>query len=229
MSSSSSRGPARTAASSRTSRPGAAVSSTPGWQAGSRSPGTYTLPAGTDVQRHLDGLTEGCRRCGAADQRGQADGAQSQPEQLRQAINSSARFIPGCRCARAGQRPHAGRCRLEPGEDQHQDGRDDQHRSSEHGHQRLLATPDQGTGIYEREGWSAGQSATRTITLSGGNGTYTLGWKGNDGTFSTSVRSVRLNGNASAAVPVTVHPPPLGFTARSSTWTIQARSESTTR
>lgn len=52
-----------------------------------------------------------------------------------------------------------------------------------------LTTPNEGPGIYEREGWKPGQSGVRVIRLKRLNGpvspqTYRLRWKGNDGTFS---------------------------------------------
>jgi hypothetical protein len=51
-----------------------------------------------------------------------------------------------------------------------------------------LDPPNQGRGIYEREGWSPGQSGSRTITFTRRSGgpqpmTFRLEWVGNDGTF----------------------------------------------
>ncbi|HEY7114357.1 MAG TPA: S8 family serine peptidase [Thermoanaerobaculia bacterium] len=52
----------------------------------------------------------------------------------------------------------------------------------------LLTPPNQGLGIYEREGWKAGDRGDRTVTLTRETGpaapmTFTISWAGNDGTF----------------------------------------------
>ena len=51
-----------------------------------------------------------------------------------------------------------------------------------------LLEPNYGDGIYEREGWTAGQSGRRTLTLTRSSGKpgpmeFGLRWTGNDGTF----------------------------------------------
>jgi hypothetical protein len=69
-----------------------------------------------------------------------------------------------------------------------------------------LIAPYDGYGIYEREGWKAGQSGDRTITFSstdGKAGTYNLSWLGNDGTFSLSQNTITIP--ASGGVSLTVH------------------------
>ena len=55
----------------------------------------------------------------------------------------------------------------------------------------FLATPNVGRGIYDREGVTLGQSYTRTYTFTrnsggGGSTTYNVSWVGNDGTFSSA-------------------------------------------
>jgi hypothetical protein len=72
----------------------------------------------------------------------------------------------------------------------------------------LLLTPDEGVGLYEREGWAVGDRAERTITLTRTSGpsepmTFALSWQGNDGTFS-SADSVTLPLGTPVAVPVTI-------------------------
>jgi hypothetical protein len=72
----------------------------------------------------------------------------------------------------------------------------------------LLLTPDEGVGLYEREGWAVGDRAERTITLTRTSGpsepmTFALSWQGNDGTFS-SADSVTLPLGIPVAVPVTI-------------------------
>ena len=72
----------------------------------------------------------------------------------------------------------------------------------------LLLTPDEGVGLYEREGWAVGDRRERTITLTRTSGpaepmTFSLSWQGNDGTFS-SAESVTLPLGSPVGVPVTV-------------------------
>jgi hypothetical protein len=72
----------------------------------------------------------------------------------------------------------------------------------------LLQPPDRGIGLYEREGWSVGQTETREITLTRTSGpsepmTFALRWIGNDGTFAGPA-SVTLPLGTPVAVPVTI-------------------------
>lgn len=72
----------------------------------------------------------------------------------------------------------------------------------------LLLTPNEGVGLYEREGWAVGDRAERTITLTRTSGpsepmTFALSWQGSDGTFS-SPDSVTLPLGTPVAVPVTI-------------------------
>jgi hypothetical protein len=73
-----------------------------------------------------------------------------------------------------------------------------------------LRRPGHGRGLYEREGWAAGDSATRTVTLTrttgpAGEVAYHLRWLGNDGTFAAPA-SVRIARNRPVALPIVVHP-----------------------
>ena len=75
-----------------------------------------------------------------------------------------------------------------------------------HAVSHLLATPDQGVGIFEREGWTPGMRAERTITFTRTTGPrgalqFALGWAGNDSTFSAPA-SVTLP--LGTPVPVTI-------------------------
>jgi len=79
-----------------------------------------------------------------------------------------------------------------------------------HGTGRFLRTPDLGPGLYEREGWTAGQSGKRTINLTRRTGLsspqrYRVSWLGNDGTFQVQP-SVQLPLGASVSVPIRIHP-----------------------
>jgi hypothetical protein len=79
----------------------------------------------------------------------------------------------------------------------------------------FLATPNFGSGIYEREGWSVGDARTRTITFtrtSGGSQStaYQVTWQGNDGTFS-SASSIALALNVPAQLEVDIAPTTAGL------------------
>ncbi len=72
-------------------------------------------------------------------------------------------------------------------------------------------------GIYDREGVTAGESYSRTYTVtrtSGGNNprTFNLSWVGNDGTFSTAA-SVTLPLNVATSVQVDIDPDVGGHSA----------------
>lgn len=71
-----------------------------------------------------------------------------------------------------------------------------------------LATPNQGRGIYEREGWSSGEKGTRTITFVRTSGptepvTFDLTWVGDDGSFN-SANSIQLPLNTPVQLPVAI-------------------------
>ena len=79
-----------------------------------------------------------------------------------------------------------------------------------HATSSLLATAGEGVGLFEREGWIAGDKSERTMTFTRTSGprapmTFTLGWVGNDGTFS-SASSVTLPLNQ--PVPLTLNVAP---------------------
>jgi hypothetical protein len=81
---------------------------------------------------------------------------------------------------------------------------------------RYLQRPNEGPGIYEREGWRVGQSGERVITFrrqNGGAGSrrYRLSWQGNDGTFITSATTIALPMNQDVALPVRIHPQKSGI------------------
>lgn len=71
-----------------------------------------------------------------------------------------------------------------------------------------LETPHEGNGIFEREGWSPGQTGTRTVTFTRTSGTreaipFQLEWVGNDGTFE-SASSITLPLNQPVALPISI-------------------------
>ena len=83
-----------------------------------------------------------------------------------------------------------------------------------HALSNYLKDPDRGPGIYERDGWAAGQSAARNISFTRSTGPakaapYKVQWLGNDGTFS-SPEAIALPLNATVTFPVTVNPKTAG-------------------
>lgn len=80
---------------------------------------------------------------------------------------------------------------------------------------RFLPEPGVGQGLYEREGWLVGQKDTRSITLLRQNGaatplTYSLQWRGNDGTFKAATDEVTLPLNQPVQVQLELSPQQLG-------------------
>jgi len=73
-----------------------------------------------------------------------------------------------------------------------------------------LNEPNQGQGIYEREGWATGQTGVRNIILTRSSGekraaVYRLRWEGDKETFS-SPETVSLPLNVPVSLPVTIAP-----------------------
>lgn len=135
---------------------------------------------------------------------------QYQPEQLRKAINSSARFIAGYGAHEQGNglfrvgaawdllRTNASAVDVTSSVEVHTVLSD------------FLATPGRGQGIYDREGVKARDSYERVYTFtrtSGGGGTktYNVSWVGNDGTFASAAK-VALPLNSPVTFTVAVHP-----------------------
>lgn len=97
----------------------------------------------------------------------------------------------------------------------------------------FLATPGIGSGINDREGVIVGQSYTRQYTFvrtdgPGGTKTYNLNWVDNDGTFS-SAGSIALPKNVPVNLAVTINPTSTELTRPCSTWMIQAVRASSIR
>ena len=84
-----------------------------------------------------------------------------------------------------------------------------------HNFSHTLPTPHEGVGLYERDGWTAGQRAERTITFTRTSGprqpmTFALSWTGNgDGTFNAPA-SVTLPLNRPAEVSIAIAPAKAG-------------------
>ena len=193
--------------------PGSAVSTTPMWQAGGPVPGTYALPPGYSMfngtsMASPQGAGAGALLLSAA----KATGLQVKTAQLRKAFNSTARYLDPDRFGAMAQG----------------NGIIDTVRAWDILRTNVetveitatvpvstvlsgfLTPPGIGTGIYDREGVTAGDSYSRTYTLTrttGGNNpkSYNISWVGNDGTFSTAA-SVTLPLNVATPLQVDIDP-----------------------
>ena len=191
--------------------PGSAVSTVPTWQPGGPVGGTYALPAGYAMFNGTSMASP--QAAGAAAllvSAAKQAGVQVQPAQLRQAMNSSARFLPGYGAYEQGN----GLVRVGAAWDLLKTNAKTVDISSKVAVRTVLsgflATPGFGQGIYDREGVKAGDSYNRAYTFtrtSGGGGTrsYAVSWVGSDGTFS-SAASIALPLNAPVTFNVTVNP-----------------------
>ena len=191
--------------------PGSAVSTIPTWQRGGPVGGTYALPAGYAMFNGTSMASP--QAAGAAAllvSAAKQAGVQVKPAQLRQAMNSSARFLPGYGAYEQGN----GLVRVGAAWDLLKTNAKTVDISSKVAVRTVLsgflATPGFGQGIYDREGVKAGDSYNRAYTFtrtSGGGGTrsYAVSWVGSDGTFS-SAASIALPLNAPVTFNVTVNP-----------------------
>jgi len=195
--------------------PGSAISTTPMWETSSPVAGTYPLPAGYSMLQGTSMASPQAAGVGALlVSAAKQAGVQSKPAQVREALTSSARYLPRYGAYEQGNGLidvnaawNLLKTNLKPVDIT----------SSVEVHTILsgfLATPGRGEGIYDREGVAAGDSFTRTYTFtrtSGGGGTrtYNLSWTGNDGTFGTA-SSVALPLNSPVNLTVTVHPTSAG-------------------
>ncbi|MGQ0848848.1 MAG: S8 family serine peptidase [Actinomycetota bacterium] len=195
--------------------PGAAISATPMWQPGGPVTGTYVLPPGYSMFNGTSMASP--QAAGAAAllvSAAQQAGAQHQPAQIRQAINSSARFISeeqayeqGNGLINVGAAWDLLKTNIKVAEitgsvpvNTVLSG--------------FLATTGVGVGIHDREGVTVGNSYTRTYTFTRTKGgaqpiNYNVTWVGNDGTFS-SAGSIALPGNQPVSFNVTVNPTTAG-------------------
>ena len=195
--------------------PGAAISSAPLWQAGAPVAGTYALPAGYAMMNGTSMASPQAAGAGALlVSAAKAAGVSHKPEQLRQAMLSSARFLGEygayeqgnglLRVVNAWTILQANVKTVDISSSVPVDTALDQ----------FLATPGFGRGIHDREGVTRGASYTRTYTFVRTSGpqsaiTYDLTWVGNDGTFS-SASSISLPKGSPRTLAVTVNPSAYG-------------------
>ena len=208
----SSRGPAEDGAfKPQIIAPGAAVSSVPTWQAGQPVVGTYTLPPGYGM---FNGTSMAApQSAGAAAlllSAARARGFTRSAAQLRNAFNSTARFIPGYTAADQGN----GLIDVNRAWDLYRDGPETVNIKSRVPVHTILSDflqePGFGPGIYDREGVTLGQRYTRTYTFTRTSGPnrpvlYHLRWVGNDGTFDTQ-NNLLLRLNQPTTLNVRVNP-----------------------
>lgn len=190
--------------------PGAAISTTPMWQAGSGIP--YTLPPGYQLQNGTSMAAP--QTAGAVAlliSAAKQTNVQKQPAQIRQALRSSTRFLAG-----RYQAYEQGNGLINVGAAWNllkTNIKTVNISSSVPVHTILsgfLATPGVGVGINDREGVVLGESYTSTYTFvrndgPGGTKKYNLSWVGNDGTFS-SASSISLPKGSPVTLNVTVNP-----------------------
>ena len=196
--------------------PGSAISSAPTWQLGQPVAGTYDLPPGYAM---LNGTSMASpQSTGAAAlllSAALATGVEHSPAQLRQAITSSARFVPGLQAYEQGN----GLFTVDQAWNLLKNNiRVTDITSSVPVSTPLsafLATPGKGVGIYDREGVRAGDKYTRDYTFtrtSGGDApiTYQVKWTGNDGTF-TSPTTIALRKGFATKLRVHIEPRSAGI------------------
>ncbi|NKE56748.1 S8 family serine peptidase [Lentzea sp. PSKA42] len=191
--------------------PGSAISTTPRWQPGGPVAGTYALPAGYAM---FNGTSMAAPQAtGAAAllvsaYKAHHNGERPTSAELRYAIQRSASFVSTLGAYEQGAglfNTNAAWSLLD-----------------KHGVPNkvttsvpvstvlsgLLATPNVGVGIHDREGVTAGQEYTRTYTLTRTTGhdhleTWKVSWKGNDGTFKAA-KTVDLPLNTPVQFPVKI-------------------------
>ncbi len=192
--------------------PGSAISTIPLWMAGGPVPGTYDLPPGYAM---LQGTSMASPQAAgaatllvsAAIQRN----VSHQAAQLRQAFNSTARFIPNYQAYEQGNglidvRKAWNALKANIAVTDITSAVEVNTALSDF----LTVTPGIGTGIHDREGVKRGDRYTREYTFTRTSGpshplTYRVRWVGNDGTFS-SPKSITLRKNSAVKFRVTVNP-----------------------
>ncbi len=197
--------------------PGAAISSTPLWQAGGPVAGVHTLPPGLSM---FNGTSMAApQSAGAAALLVSAAndvGVQKQPAQLRQALSSSARFLDGYGAFEQG----TGLIQVQAAWDLlAKNAKTVDIRSSvpvNTALEQFLATPGVGVGIHDREGVTINQPYTRMYTFTrtsgaGGSTTFDLSLIGNDGTFSLGdAETIALPKNQPVTLTVSINPTEYG-------------------
>ncbi len=198
--------------------PGSAISSTPMWQAGGPVAGTYALPPGYSM---FNGTSMAAPQAtGAAAllvsaYKASFGGERPSALALRNAMISGAKFVGGVGAYEQG----AGLIDVDKAWKELRDGQNPHRITSSVPVNTvlsgLLATPNTGVGIHDREGVVVGTKYTRTFTFTRTSGpnknvTHKVSWLGNDGTFSTKA-DVKLPLNTPVQLEVKVNPKDAGI------------------
>jgi hypothetical protein len=195
--------------------PGAAVSTIPGWQLGAPVAGTYDLPPGygmfNGTSMAAPEATGGAALLiSAAKQSNVVWG----PSRLRNAINSTADYLAKDNFGAFEQ--GNGLFAVAAAWNLLRKNPTPSEITSRAPVDTVLAgdlqDPGHGPGIYQREGWTTGDSRVLTIdfTRNSGKGSdFKLTWVGNDGTFSAA-GSISLPKGSTVPLAVTVHPATAG-------------------
>ncbi|MEV6606318.1 S8 family serine peptidase [Kutzneria sp. NPDC051319] len=199
--------------------PGSAISTIPGWQPGGPVAGTYPLPAGYAM---FNGTSMAAPQAtGAAAlligaYKATHHGQRPSVAALREAIKSTAKFVPGVGAYEQG----AGLFDVQAAFHRLQDNVSPVSVTASVPVNTVLGgqlkpTPNVGVGIYDHEGVTPGKAYTRTYTLTRTSGPnrntrYDVQWTGNDGTF-RSAGSVVLPLNKPVSFEVKVNPRSAGI------------------
>ncbi|MFC7615491.1 S8 family serine peptidase [Actinokineospora soli] len=197
--------------------PGAAISPTPVWQPGGPVAGVHALPPGYSM---FNGTSMAAPQAAGAGallvSAAKQTGAQHQPAQLRQALNSSARFFPTSGAYEQGNGlirvPQAWALLATNAKTVDITSAVPVDTALE----QFLARPGIGVGIHDREGVTIGQAYTRQYTFTrtsgpGGTATYNLSLVGNDGTFSLGATSIALPKGQPRTLTVGINPASYGI------------------
>jgi hypothetical protein len=196
--------------------PGAAVASSPTWQPGAPVGGTYPLPPGYAMMNGTSmAAPEGAGAAALLLSAAHARGFTRSAAQLRNAFNSTARFIPGYTAADQGN----GLIDVNRAWDLYREGPNVVNITSRVAVHTILSDflqePGFGPGIFDREGVALGQAYTRTYTFTRTSGPsrpvlYHLDWVGNDGAFATQ-NTILLRLNVPTQLDVRVDPSTTGI------------------
>jgi subtilisin family serine protease len=197
--------------------PGAAISLEPMWLPGAPVAGVHTLPPGYAMMNGTSMASPQAAGAGALlVSAAEQAGVQHQPPQLRQALNSSARFIGGHGAFEQGNgliQVPAAWALLASNSMKTVDISSSV--AVDTALEQFLATPGVGVGIHDREGVTKDEAYARTYTFTrtsggGGSTTYNLSWVGNDGTFSLDETTLTLPKGAARELTVNIDPTEYG-------------------
>lgn len=192
--------------------PGAAISTTPMWQAGGPVAGTYALPPGYSMLNGTSMAAPEATGSGAllVSAYKARFGVRPTAAELRSAIRSSADYQDQLGAYEQG----AGLLSVTKAWNELKAGQQPNKITATVPVSTVLsdqlATPNVGTGIHDREGVLLGANYTRTYTLTRTTGPakpikYHVEWVGDDGTFN-SASSVQLALNQPVSFAVTIRP-----------------------